>query len=166
MNKDPIQQNIEGVQQLVGSKTNKVPYASSSAEGPADGEREDSFTLKLSDSELLDLRNKWEAKYQGYEAKIKAKQEKNKKYYLGQQEQGSPISTEFPIESNILFDAEETFLTAALAKKPEPLGWSDNTPEGTELSNQVKTMLQYHSDVLVLRRKLALMVRHWSVFYL
>lgn len=165
MNKDPIEQNIQGVQQLVGSKTNKVSFESSGNEGPQ-GEKQDILVLDLTDDELLKLKNKWEDKYKSYEAKIKEKQERNKSYYLGQQLKGSPISTNFPIASNILFEAEETFLPAALAKNPEPVTWTDNTPEGTELANQVKSMLQYHSDVLVLRRKLALMVRHWSIFYL
>lgn len=165
MDRDPIQQNIDGVKQLVGSKMNKSLTGDNNVEGPHN-EYIDEFTLDLSDAELMSLKSKWEAAYLGYEAKIKARQNANKQYYLGLQAKGGPINTEFPIAANILFEAEETFLPAALAKNPEPVVWADNTPEGTEISNQVKTMLQYHADVLVLRSRLKLMVRHWSVYFL
>lgn len=165
MDQDPIAQNIQGVRQLVGSKTNKIPYESSEAEGPV-GDREDILTLKLDDGELLKLRNKWEAKYQGYETKIKLRQEKNKMYYLGTQTLGSSQVSDVPIAANLLFEAEETFLPAALAKNPEPVVWADNTEPGNKISNSVKTMLQYHADTLVLRRKLMLMTRHWSIYFI
>lgn len=165
MDRDPIQQNIDGVRQLVGSKTNKLPYGTSETEGVS-GEREDVLTLKLDDEKLLNLKSKWETKYLGYEAKLKVRQEKNKLYYLGQQTLGSSQVSDIPIAANLLFEAEETFLPAALAKNPEPVVWADNTEEGNKVSKDVKTMLQYHADTLVLRRKLTLMTRHWSIYFL
>ena len=71
-----------------------------------------------------------------------------------------------PIAANLLFEAEETFLPAALQKNPDPVVFSDNSEEGNKLSQNVKTMLQYHSDVLVLRRKLNRVVRHWSIYFI
>lgn len=162
---DPIKQNIVGVQQLVGSKLNKINTGAATTKEGVDGEFEDEFTLKLSDEELLALAKKWELKYQGYEAKIKLRQEANKTYYLGRQKEGSATEGQ-SISSNLLFEAEETFLPAALSKNPEPVVFADNTPEGNALSQDVKTMLQYHADTLVLRRKLTLMVRHWSIYFL
>ncbi len=157
--------NIRGVQNLVSSSTNKVPFAASDLpEGPS-AEHEDVFSLKLGDTELLRLASKWESKYRGYEALISARQKANKQYYLGQQNAGSPGAQPESqgISANLIFEAEETFLPAALSKNPEPVVWADNTEEGNKLSKSVKTMLQYHSDTLVLRRKLTLMVRNWSV---
>jgi hypothetical protein len=163
---DPVEQNIIGVRQLVGSKTNKLNSGVGvNAEG-VEGEFEDEFTLKRSDEELLFLSKQWEYKYLGYEAKIKQRQEANKTYYLGRQKDGNAEVGENPISSNILFEAEETFLPAALAKNPEPVVWSDNTEEGNKIATSVKTMLQYHADTLVLRRKLTLMTRHWSIYFL
>ena len=162
---DPIEQNIRGVQQLVGSKVNKTPGGNDNVEGLT-GERIDELTLDLSDDELLALADKISDGYASYGAKIKVRQEANKTYYLGRQKDGSPLSTGVngePIAANLLFEAEETFLPAALSKNPEPVVWADNTPEGTELAKNVKTMLQYHADTLVLRRKLTLTARKWSV---
>lgn len=165
---DPVELNIRGVQQLVGSKTNKsLDGASGQVEG-VESEFKDEFTLDLTDEELLALSDIWTKRYAGYEAKIKIRQEANKQYYLGRQKEGSSqaVAEGQPISANLLFEAVETFLPAALAKNPEPVVWSDNEPEGDKISNDVKSMLQYHSDTLVLRSKLNLMVRHWLIYLL
>lgn len=162
---DPIAQNVDGVQQLVSSKLNKIPFSSSQDEG-ASSEHEDVLTLKLSDEELLALAKKYTTDYQLYEGKLTPRQEANKTYYLGLQKEGTSAGANGPISANLLFEAEETFLPAALSKNPEPVVWADNTPEGSHLSDSVKTMLQYHADVLCLRRSLTLMTRHWSIYFI
>lgn len=163
---DPVSLNVKGVQDLVGSKTNKVGTGVAGTQ-EGEGEKIDEFTLKLDDEELIALAQEWTAKYGAYEGKIKPRQEANKTYYLGKQKMGSPNDVDdIPISSNLLFEAEETFLPAALAKNPEPVVYADNTEEGNKVSTDVKTMLQYHADVLVLRRKLALTVRHWSIYFI
>lgn len=162
---DPVQMNIDGVTQLVGSKMNKTGSLSLNDEGAA-GELIDQFTLKLDDQELLSLASKWENDYRTYEAGVKLRQDANEKYYLGKQQQGTSVVGDVPIAANLIFEAEETFLPAALAKNPEPVVWTDNTTEGVAVATTVKTMLQYHADTLVLRRKLTLMTRHWSIYFL
>lgn len=162
---DPTQMNIDGVTQLVGSKLNKILTGGNRDEG-VDDELTDEFTLKLSDAELLRLAILWEGKYRMYEAGVKIRQDANEKYYLGRQNAGMSVVGNMPIAANLIFEAEETFLPAALSKNPEPVVWSDNTTEGTDISTAVKTMLQYHADILVLRRKLTLMTRHWSIYFL
>lgn len=164
---DPFSMNIRGVSDLVGSKTNKIPgNAGSQVEGVV-GELEDVLALDLDDGKLLLLAKRREAQYLPYEGKIKPRQEKNKKYYLGKQMEGSMYATDDGvIAGNLLFEAEETFLPAALSKNPEPVVYADNSPEGNKLSNDVKTMLQYHADQLVLRRKLAQGTRQWSIYLL
>ncbi len=165
---DPISQNIIGVQSLVGSKLNKIQTTAANTPEGVESEPRDEFTLDLTDEELLHLKRQWETNYAGYEAKIKIRQEANKTYYLGRQKEGSQWATTDgqPIGSNLLFEAEETFLPAALSKNPEPVVWSDNTEEGTKLADSAKTMLQYHADTLVLRRKLTRMTRHWSIYFI
>lgn len=165
--KDAISLNVAGVDQLVSSRLNKSNNgALSDTEGVA-GDIIDALELPMADEELLALADKWEVNYSPYESKIRSRQEINKTYYLGRQQSGSPLDiTDAPIAGNQLFPALETFLPAALAKNPEPVVWADNTPEGNDLASDVKTMLQYHADVLVLRAKLALMVRKWSVDFL
>lgn len=164
---DPITLSVEGVEQLVGSKINKIRGGSLDGQEGVSGDKIDELALDLDDTELIHLANDWELAYRGYEEQIKTKQQRNKSYYLGKQKDGTPNDTkDFPIAGNLLFEAEETFIPAALAKNPEPVVYSDNTPEGNELASDTKTMLQYHADVLVLRQKLALMVRHNSIYML
>jgi len=164
---DPVQLNVTGVTDLVQSKTNKVPNGVfSNDEGP-DSEREDALDLQLGDDELLDLRNTWEAKYAAYEAGINKRQKANKAYYLGKQAEGTALATnDQPLASNILFEAVETFLPAALSKNPDPVVYSDNTEQGTAVSDAVRTMLQFHADQLVLRSMLTQMTRQWSIYFL
>lgn len=167
--KDPISQNIEGVQQLVGSRTNKTTGGITNEAEGIEGEKEDELTLKLSDAELLRLADKWTLDYAGYAEKVKLRQEAQKQFYLGKQKDGSwnSVNSEgIPISANLLFEATETFLAAALAKNPEPVVFCDNSPEGNALSKSVKTMLQYHADVLALRPKLEMIVRKWNLDFL
>lgn len=163
---DPIALNVAGVSDLVRNPTNKIKGGFSGTDEGATGEPLDALELDMSDEELLKLSRRWENRYAPYEAKIKPIQEKNKIYYLGKQMLGTPSVAENPIASNLLFEAEETFLPAALSKNPQPVVYADNTEEGNKIANDIKTMLQYHADVLVFRRKLATVVRQWSIYHL
>lgn len=161
---DAFQMNIDGVRDLVESGTNKVNSDGDSGEGVS-GEYIDILELPMSDTELLRLRDSWIIKSDPYDSRLKPRQNKNKLYYSGRQ-QNSADQSESVVSSNLIFEAEETFIPQALSKNPEPVVWSDNTDEGKSASNDVKTMLQYHADVLCLRAKLAVMVRHWSIYFI
>lgn len=163
---DPFALNIIGVTDLVENPTNKVPNRGATNPEGASGERFDALKLNLTDDELLKLRDQWEQKYASYEGKMKPIWEKNLESYLGKRKDGQWLVAEGPSAANLQFEAEETFLSAALAKNPEPVVYSDNSPEGNAIASSVKTMLAFHADQLVLRRKLALMVRQWSIYHL
>lgn len=164
---NPFALNIRGVTDLVENDTNKTPGDSVQSPEGAASERYGVLTLNMSDEELLRLRNEWEKKYGPYEAKIKPIFERNLASYLGKRKDGQWLNTEGePIAANLQFEAEETFLSAALAKNPEPVVYSDDSPEGDAISKSVRTMLQYHADQLVFRRKLAFVVRQWSIYQL
>lgn len=165
---DPVELNIRGVQQLVGSKLNKTNDGAVTQLEGIESEYEDELTLKLSDEELVMLANKWTTRYSPYETKIRIRQDANKTWYLGRQKEGGPSVTleGQPISANLLFEAEETFLPAALSKNPEPVVWADNTPDGNKISRDVKTMLQYHAVHQALRAKLMLTTRMWSLDFL
>lgn len=163
---DPFALSIRGVTDLVENNTNKVPgNGDGSPEGPT-SERYDALRLDMSDAELLKSRDELEKRYAGYEGKMKPIWEKNLESYLGKRKDGQWLSPDGPIAGNLQFEAEETFLAASLAKNPEPVVYADNTPEGNEIATAVKTMLSFHADQLILRRKLALMVRQWSIYHL
>lgn len=164
MEQDSFQLNISGVQNLIDSGINKTNSDMGLEEG-VEGEPMDILELPMSDEELLRLRDSYESKHDGYYPKIKPRQDKNKLYYVGKQRaDGSQVDRVVP--SNLIFEAEETFIPQALSKNPEPVVWSDNTTEGKDESNNIKTMLQYHADILCLRRKLGVMVRHWSIYFI
>lgn len=160
---DPISQSVQGVTQLVKSSLNKVGGGAGDEPEGISREREDILALDLSDEELLKLASNATARYEQYGARIEVRQKKNRAYYLGMQFQGQAAVQDDPVASNLIFEAEETFLPAALAKPPEPVVFSDNTTEGTAESQTIKTMIQYHAKTLVLRRKLARMTRQWSI---
>lgn len=163
MQPDSFQKNIDGVSNLIDSGINKVNEGETEKEGVV-GDQIDILELPMTDEELLDLKREYENKHNGYYPKVKPRQELNKVYYVGKQK-ASSSNTDRVVSSNLIFEAEETFIPQALSKNPEPVVWSDNTDEGKSASNDVKTMLQYHADVLCLRKKLGVMVRHWSIYF-
>lgn len=164
---DPFSQNVIGVSDLVENDTNKIRQSDQENPEGAEGDKYDSLALNKSDEDLLKLRDDWEAKYRSYEGKMKPIFERNIQSYIGKRPNGQwLVDTDTPIAANLQFEAEETFLAAALSKNPEPVVYSDNSPEGNAIASAVKTMLQFHADQLVLRRKLGIMVRQWSIYHL
>lgn len=159
---DPFQINIDAVTDLVGSKTNKTFVDGGDAEGIS-GEFQDELSLDLSDEELLILKRQYENEDAGYSPKIKPRQIQNKKYLLGGQRSNG--ARNIPVSSNLLFQSTATFVPQALAKNPEPVVFSDNTPQGKEASKGLKTMLQFHAENFLLRKKLGVMVWHWGVYF-
>lgn len=160
---DPFALNIAGVENLISSGINKENEVDPITEG-IDGELVDVLKLPKDDKDLLKLRDEYESKHNGYYPKIKPRQDKNKLYYAGKQRR-TEQDTERVVSSNLIFEAEETFIPQALSRNPEPVVFSDNTEEGKDASNGLKTMLQYHADVLCLRKKLGVMVRQWSIYF-
>lgn len=163
---DPFALNIRGATDLVENNINKVRGGADGSPEGAVSERYGTLTLDLTDRELLKLRDEMEKRYAPYEGRMRPIWVRNLESYLGKRPDGQWLTPEGPISANLQFEAEETFLSAALAKNPEPVVFADNTPEGNAIATSVKTMLQFHSTELVLRRKLALMVRQWSIYHL
>lgn len=163
MPRDAFQENIDGVASLIGDDTNKVSSNEPLEEG-VEGDYEDVLELPMPDEELLELKNEWENKSNGYLPKIKARQNKNRAYLRGVQ-RNMNSQEDRVVSTNLLFEATATFVPQALAENPEPVVFSDNTEEGKDASNDLKTMLQYHADILCLRQKLGTMVWHWSIYF-
>ncbi len=162
---DAFTTNILGVRDLVESDTNKVRNSDDSPEG-AQGDQYHIIDLPMSDEELLRLRDDWENAYAPYEGKYKEIPRRNLRSYLGRDKSGKLIGEEEGGASNLQFEAEETFLPAALAQNPDPLVWSDNKPGGQQISDTVKIFLQSLAQRLRLRRKLEVMARQWSIYHL
>lgn len=163
---DPFALNVRGASDLVENRTNKVSGSGDDSPEGASSERYDALRLNMSDEELLKARDDLEKRYAAYEGRMLPVFKRNLESYLGKRADGQWLTPEGPIAANLQFEAEETFLSAALSKNPEPVVYADNTPEGNAIATAVKTMLAFHADQLVLRRKLAMMVRQWSIYHL
>lgn len=163
MNDDAFSENILGAQALVYDTTNKALSNTEIEEGP-EGDYIDTLELPMSDEELLSLRDQYENASDAYYPKIKARQQRNKIYLRGTQRNVGGAGGVVP--KNLLFEATATFVPASLAENPEPVVFSDNTDEGKAASNDLKTMLQYHADVLGMRQKLGVMVWQWSEYFI
>ncbi len=163
---DPFALNVRGVGDLIENGINKIRGSGDGSPEGQSSERYDSLRLDMTDAELLRMRDELEKQYAAYEGKIKPIWAKNLESYLGKRADGQWLSGDSPVASNLQFEAEETFLSTSLAKNPEPVVYSDNTPEGNAIATSVKTMLAFHGDQLAMRRKLAHMVRQWSIYHL
>ncbi len=158
--------NIKGVQDLIQSGINKIRgFSNTQVEGKT-GESLGALELDTSDEDLLKLRDEWEAAYATYEGKYIETPKRNLRSYLGRQKDGTVLDADQPGAANLQFEAEETFLPAALARNPDPVVFCDNTPEGNVLANDVRSMLQFHAENGLLKRKLSVMVRQWSIYHL
>jgi hypothetical protein len=158
--------NVRGVTDLVESGTNKVRSGVGLNPEGETGDRLDVLDLPQTDAELLKLRDEWERQYAPYEGKMTPIFARNLLSYLGRKADNS-MPTETDVHAaNLQFESEETFLPAATAQDPSPFVYADNTEEGNAISTTVQTMLQFHSQQLLLRRRLARMTRQWSIYHL
>lgn len=164
MPRDSFQENINGVASLIGDDVNKVSTNPNLEEG-IESDLEDALDLPMDDAELLSLKEEWESRSNTYLPKIKDRQNRNRAYLKGTQ-RNMTTQDQRVVPSNLLFEATATFVPQALAENPEPVVFSDNTDEGKEASNDLKTMLQYHADTLAFRKKLGQMVWHWSIYFI
>lgn len=121
------------------------------------------LSLDMDDEELIALAQSWEDNYSEYENKIKEKQKMSEQYWLGTQKD---IAYGDSSKDNLIFASLETFLPLVTQTNPEPLVYSDNTPEGNDVCDKIKDMLAFQMDELVLRQKVRKMVRHWSLYYM
>lgn len=161
---DSFSLNIEGVRELVESGLNKQSLNQSGLEGVV-GSELNKFKLNMKDEDLLNLRKDWESNNASYDAKIIERAKRNKTYLFGLQKADTQ-QNDTPVGSNVLFEALYTYIPQAIAKNPEPVVYSDNTPEGKKASSDLKTQLQYHAVELELQRKLAVMLEHNQVYFI
>ena len=158
MEGDAFQRNILAVADLVSSNTNKQD----SSEVPKEevsSELQNPFELPETDEELQELARQYETLGTGYDGKVKPRQEKNRLYYAPKTLDGKSTS------SNYIFSSFEQFIPQALAETPEPVVWSDDTPEGKQESDDLKTMLQYHATIFSFRALLSKVLRQWNIYF-
>lgn len=123
--------------------------------------------LSIDDSSLVKLADKWEQDYKSYNDEITKLQEESESYWRGRHYDSSLyLNGKRPLVDNLIFEALETILPEITRKNPEAFVFSDDTPEGNALSQDVTTFLAFHSDRLALKLKLKQVTRHWAMYLL
>lgn len=137
------------------------------------------ITLDISDEELIKQANAWEQGWRDYYSKsLKAKQDTNEKYWEGKiniandtsEMINTLLTSNKPVEDNLIFEALETFLPIATKEKPEPVVTPGTgvsiSKEEQKIADSVCKMLIYHSDILKIGIKMKQILRFWSLYYL
>ncbi len=165
---DAINYAKASVERLINSNTNKNRNLSGSVnDEPIQSDLIGQFEDKLKEEEIIKLVITWTSSYSGYKETMDNIAKKNKQYYTGEIAGSDGAGGSDNIITNLIFEAEETFIPAALAKNPDPVVFAvDRGGDVKQLADTIKTFLQYHVDKLALRRKLTYVVRHWTICHL
>jgi hypothetical protein len=124
------------------------------------GEKEPYLSLKMTDEELLLLSKKWEQRYRSYESKIKDRQERNEKYWLGKQYGWD--SGDYRSVDNIVFSSLETLLPIVSRQNPTPFVESSDTRNAENTARIIEKV----ADEQALKTKIKKVGRHWSIYFI
>lgn len=159
-----MRRSIRGVMELFNPINKAKNGDGGMLEDGAHGKYLEDLTLEMEDSELVDLSKQWDDEYMEYEKGLKVKQDMNESFWLGiQDDQALYDDTS---KDNLIFEAVETFLPLITKVNAEPLVYADNSTAGNTLCDNVKNMLTYQMDRLVLRQKIRKQARYWNLSYL
>ena len=122
------------------------------------------LSLSAEDTELIELKRDWMKRWEPYAKEIAKKYEDNEDYWLGQQFSASQDKR--PLIDNLIFESLETFLPIATRPKAEPIVESDNTQVGNAISETVRKMLIYLSDILSYNLIIKQVARYWALYLL
>ncbi len=135
--------------------------------GGDEGRKENEYTSKMSDEEIIDLILQWKQDFRKYYSEgIEDSQKKAFEYWLGKQTGQditvrSSTSDPTPLVDNVIFTMAETMLPMVTRANPDPVVTSDPSDMGQTLSHAIGAALVYESDRQKLRRKLARGLRRW-----
>ena len=127
------------------------------------------YTSSLKDVDLLILISEWQKTYDIYYEPIKVSQDKSFKYWIGKQRtENYSTSATTPTDNNnvdnLIFEAVETFLPIATSANPQAIVTADPSEMGQKIAKVLMASLIKEADNQKLRRKLAKMTRHWSIY--
>ena len=133
------------------------------------GEQISELSLEIDDSELIELKKKWERKWEESDQKkdIERKQQENERYWLG--DHYTPAQKKSGVRElvdNVVFSALEDALPTYTKQVAEPLVSTIEIPEAQEFSKKVKTRVVEIADVIRLRLKMRKAVRNWAIYFL
>lgn len=124
----------------------------------------DEYESSLSEQECVELISQWKRTYATYYTDIEKSQALAFEYWIGKQKDSNPAVGTNVIVDNLIFEAIETFLPIATRSNPDPLVQADPSDIGQQIAHDIKGALVDWADVTKLRRKLARMTRHWTIY--
>lgn len=126
------------------------------------GTPQEEYESKFSDEDIIRLVAQWKTTYAGYYGDVEPSQKKAYEYWLGKHKTDTMETLDgHDTVDNLIFEAVETFLPIANRANPDPLVKADSSPEGQELTKNVKNSLVDWADKQKLRMKLKKGTRHW-----
>ena len=154
----------------LGKKINRVAgdVLDEQAEGIV-GEKISQISLDKDDDELIELKRKWESKWENSKVKkeIEAKQQEAEKYWLGNHyTPAQRLANKKDLVDNLIFEAVETFLPVVTKQVAEPYIRTLPDPEAQRLAKKVSDKIVDIADVIRLRLKMKKAVRYWTLYFL
>lgn len=125
----------------------------------------DEYESTMDETEILELVSSWKKTYSVYYTPIEASQKLAFEYWIGKHrgDEGKAMASGDVVDNRI-FSAIETFLPIATRANPDPLVTADPSELGQKVAHDIKGALVDWADVTKLRRKLARMTRHWTLY--
>jgi len=122
--------------------------------------------LKMTDEEILEAKDRWEASWQKYEPALRARQEKNEDFWLGKQYTDAETvgGIEDKTTDNLIFESLETFLPAATQRNPEAVVEGPATDGGKSVGNFWTKILERISEDLAFKLRLKRALRNWALY--
>lgn len=122
------------------------------------------LTLSMDDGALISLKRDWIKEWDKFLPLIKKAQDRNERYWLGQQTK--MVDGDTSTVDNLIFESLETFLPIATRPKADPLVESDNTEEGNALADKVRKMIAFNADRLKFNLQMKQVARYWALYML
>ena len=149
---------LDGFRSLM-SNTNTV-----SSDESLDTDQIPELTLEMSDGEIIKVTEEWEKRWQDYEPTIRAIQDANELYWLGEQYQEDGDKTK--LVDNLIFESLETFLPIATRPKPDPMVEGGRDEFGRIVAKKTAKMLAYIADQNQYNLQLRQVTRFWALHLL
>lgn len=133
------------------------------------GEHVSELALSMDDSELIELKRKWEQKWDSSKVKkdVEAKQKENEKYWLGDHyTSAQKQANKRDAVDNLIFEALETALPVYTRQIAQPVIKTLGDPNAQAFAKKVEDRITDLADTIRLRLKVKKAVRNWALYFL
>ncbi len=128
-------------------------------------EQKELLKVTMPDDELIRQINKDMQSAMPLYSKMKAIQDENEKYYLGEQIDKNKFDYEIPTAENLLYMATETIISIVNSNRKEPIVLaSQNTDESRDLASKTQTFLSWKWGYEGMNTKYGQWIRHAMLY--